>query len=591
MARISTRQLLHFRHATLSLPYKSISRSSSPFCSFPEPDLNPPRHNRSFSLLQSCQSIRELLQIHGHLITSGLFNHHFWANRVLLQASEFGDIVYTILIFRRIKIPNTFCINRVLKAYSLSTVPQEAVFLYFEWLGNGFRPDTYTFLSLFCACASVGCGASGRKCHGQAFKNGVDCVMVLRNSLIHMYGCCGDIELGRKVFDEMSARDLVSWNSIVTAYARIGDLHTAHDLFDEMPERNVVSWNLMIGEYLRGGNPGCAMKLFRIMVKMGIRGNSTTMVNVLGACSRSARLNEGRSVHGFMYRALMKFCIFIDTALIDLYSKCQRVSVARRVFDRMLNRNLVTWNAMVLGHCLQGNPEDGLELFEEMAAKLRERTGETDHDKKYGRDEGKREVFPDQITFIGVLCACARAGLLKDATSYFDEMINVFLVRPNFAHYWCLANVYVAAGLIQQAVEILRNMPGDNEDFSSESAIWINLLTSCRFAGDVSLGEQIANYLINTEPKNESYYRLLLNIYAVAGKWEDVTRVKLLMKEKRLGRTPGCRLIDLKEIVHRLKFGNLLQEGMEESNTVMLKLASEVSLWSNIAAGQSDIGV
>ena len=204
-----------------------------------------------------------------------------------------------------------------------------------------------------------------------------------------------------------------------------------------------------------------------------------------------------------------------------------------------------------------------------MVGELREINEETGNGKKFKQDEGKRKVFPDQITFIGVLCACARAGLLKDAENYFDEMINVFLVRPNFGHYWCLANVYVAVGLIEQAVEILRNMPEDNEDFSSESVVWIDLLTTCRFVGDVSLGEQIAKYLIDMEPKNDSYYRLLLNIYAVAGRWEDVSRIKLLMKEKRLGTMSGCRLVDLKEIVHSLKLGNHLQERMKETNTVI----------------------
>ena len=145
-------------------------------------------------------------------------------------------------------------------------------------------------------------------------------------------------------------------------------------------------------------------------------------------------------------------------------------------------------------------------------------------------------------------------------------MIKVFLLRQIFSHSYCLANVYVAVGLIEQAVEILRNMP---EDFSSESVVWIDLLTTCRFVGDVSLGEQIAKYLIDIEPKNDSYYRLLLNMYAVAGRWEDVSRIKLLMKEKRLGTMPGCRLVDLKEIVHDLKLGNHLQERMKETNTVI----------------------
>jgi pentatricopeptide repeat protein len=78
---------------------------------------------------------------------------------------------------------------------------------------------------------------SGQKCHGQAVKNGADCVLPVQNSLIHMYGCCGDVDLASKVFFEMSKRDLVSWNSTIGGYARLGHLGLAHKLFDVMPER------------------------------------------------------------------------------------------------------------------------------------------------------------------------------------------------------------------------------------------------------------------------------------------------------------------------------------------------------------------
>lgn len=136
-----------------------------------------------------------------------------------------------------------------------------------------------------------------------------------------MYCCCGKVELAKMVFDEMPKGDLVSWNAMVDEYARFGDLNVAHMLFDAMAERNVVSWNAMLGGYRKGAKSGCALKLFRQMVDMGLKGNNTTVVNILTVCGRSARLKEGRSVHGYLIRAFMELNIVLDTDLIDMY--CQ----------------------------------------------------------------------------------------------------------------------------------------------------------------------------------------------------------------------------------------------------------------------------
>ncbi|KAF9601224.1 hypothetical protein IFM89_017409 [Coptis chinensis] len=98
-----------------------------------------------------------------------------------------------------------------------------------------------------------------------------------------------------------------------------------------------------------------------------------------------------------------------------MYSKCRRVDAARRVFDSMLVRNIVSWNAMILGYCIYGCPDDGISLFHEMT-----RIMHCHDDYGGGRKERKRSkaveqlVIPDEITFIGVLCACARGGLLLD---------------------------------------------------------------------------------------------------------------------------------------------------------------------------------
>lgn len=506
--------------------------------------------------------MRQLSQIQAYLIISGLFRKPFVASKVLKVSADYADVNYTILIFRSIDSPDTVCVNAVIKAYSISSVAHQALVFYFETLRNGFMCNSFTFPPLFSCCRKMGCVEYGEKFHGQAIKNGVDNVLDVQNSMVHMYGCCGVVEYAEKVFGEMSKRDLVSWNSIIDAYAKLGHLVLAHRLFDAMPERNAVSWNIMMGGYLKGGNPGCALKLFREMANAGLRGGETTMVSVLTACCRSARLKEGRSIHGVLIRTFLKSSLILDTALIDMYSKCERVDVARVVYDRMTKRNLVCWNAMILGHCIHGNAEDGLKLFEEMVDGIRSEDGEINLDKGIKRIEGQG-LIPDEITFIGVLCACAREGLLAEGRSYYSQMINTFHIKPNFAHYWCMANLFAGVGLVQEAEEILRSMPEEDEDLSWESSFWAGLLSSCRFQGDVFLGERIATYLIESEPQNISYYRLLLNVYAVAGRWEDVARVKEMVKERGIKQMPGCNLADLKEIVHEFKLGEKWQQGME----------------------------
>ncbi|KAJ6682258.1 hypothetical protein OIU74_020491 [Salix koriyanagi] len=456
--------------------------------------------NPRFELLYSTLNPFHLYQIQAQLITCGLFS--LWSPRLLKHFADFGDIDYTIFIFKFIASPGTVVINNVVKAYSLSSEPNKALVFFYEMLKNGFCPNSYTFVSLFGCCAKVGCAKLGKKCHGQALKNGVDRILPVENSLIHCYGCCGDMWLAKKVFDEMSHRDLVSWNSIIDGYATVGELGIAHGLFEVMPERNVVSWNILISGYLKGNNPGCVLMLFRKMMNDGMRGNNSTIVSVLSACGRSARLREGRSVHGFIVKKVLSMNIIHETTLIDMYNRCHKVEMARRVFDKVVL--------------------------------------------------GKRDsVHPDEVTFVGVLCACARAGLLTEGKNFFSQMTCNHGVKPNFAHFWCMANLYARSGLIQEAEDILR-ITQEEEDMPLESSVWANLLNSCRFQGNVALGERIANSLIDMEPWNFSHYRLLLNVYAVGGRWDDVAMVKDLVKTKMKGRTPGCNLVDLKEIVHKL---------------------------------------
>ncbi|CAA0842780.1 Pentatricopeptide repeat-containing protein [Striga hermonthica] len=248
------------------------------------------------------------------------------------------------------------------------------------------------------------------------------------------------------------------------------------------------------------------------MTVVGFVGNGTTLVQVVAARGRSNKLKEGKSVQGHFVKQFSQFNLLISTGLVDMYSKCSRVDVARLIFDKMPTMNTISWNAMILGHCIHGNPDDGLSLYKQMV-----------DTKLVGH---KNEVEPDEVTFIGVLCACARLGMLTEGKFYFSQMIDVFRLKPNFSHYWCMANLMARVGLLHDAMNVLMNIPTDGDDVEREYSLWATLHGSCRFLGDVTSSEKIVTAFIERDPQN-LYYNLLVNIYALAGKWEEVARTNL----------------------------------------------------------------
>nr|CAD1831028.1 unnamed protein product [Ananas comosus var. bracteatus] len=183
-------------------------------------------------------------------------------------------------------------------------------------------------------------------------------------------------------------------------------------------------------------------------------------------------------------------------------------------------------HALLLSSGLLPLDPDGLALFCEMVG-----GGDCCDD---GTEEGnaqkeRKPVFsPDEVTFVGVLCACARAGLLVEGKRYFEQMTELYNLKPMFAHYWCMANLYGALGLLQEAEEVLKSMSEETKALALGG-----LLGLCRFRGEVELGERIALRLIELEPNNGMYYALLCSVYVAAGSWDEAQKVKAMMKEKQ----------------------------------------------------------
>ncbi|CAK7337465.1 unnamed protein product [Dovyalis caffra] len=223
----------------------------------------------------------------------------------------------------------------------------------------------------------------------------------LHNRLLHLFVKSGKTFRARKLFDEMTQRDIFSWNAMLSLYAKSGLVEDLRVMFYNMPSRDSVSYNTVISGFAGNGCASLALGTFLRMQKEGFKPTEYTHVSVLNACTQLLDLRRGKQIHGRIIICNLGGNVFVCNALTDLYAKCGAIDQAGRLFDRMVNKNVVTWNLMISGYLKNGQPEKCINLFCEMQVS---------------------NLKSDQITVSSVLGAYIQGGYIGEARKVFDEI-------------------------------------------------------------------------------------------------------------------------------------------------------------------------
>ncbi|WCJ29687.1 Tetratricopeptide repeat (TPR)-like superfamily protein [Euphorbia peplus] len=477
------------------------------------------------TLSESCGSICQGKQIHGHtlklgfeqdvfvrssLITMYAQNGQLGIARTLFDTSCVRNVVsFTALVtgyctmgflddarklFDEIPVKDVVSWNAMIAGYTRFGRVEDALEVFEEMGRAGIKPNISTMLSVLSACGQSGSVEVGNWVHSWVDEHGLGSNLRLLNGLIDMYGKCGE-------------------------------LIKAKALFESIETKNVVSWNVMIGGYARMSSYKDALGLFRRMLQSNIEPNEVTLLNILPACANLGALGLGKWIHAYIDKNSENLgTVSLWTSLIDMYAKCGDVKAAQQIFDGMNERSLASWNAMIYGFATHGCANMALDLFSRMTS------------------EG---FIPDAITFVGVLAACNHAGLVDVGRECFSRMTQDYNVSPKLEHYGIMVDLLGRAGLFDETEKLMKNM-----EMESDGAIWSSLLGACKVHGRIELAEFAANHLSKLEPENPGVYVLLSNIYAKAGRWEDVARIRTGIKDKGMKKVPGCSSIEVDSIVH-----------------------------------------
>ncbi|KAI7989129.1 Pentatricopeptide repeat-containing protein [Camellia lanceoleosa] len=170
---------------------------------------------------------------------------------------------YASSIFQQIDEPGSFAFNHMIRGHVKDMNLEEALLMYDEMLELGVEPDNFTYPTLLKACANLPALEEGMQIHGHSFKLGFEDDVFVQNSLINMYGKCGEIGLSCAVFEKMEQRTVASWSALIAAHANLGLWCECLEIFGEMSRE------------------GC----WRV--------EESVLVNVLSACTHLGALDLG----------------------------------------------------------------------------------------------------------------------------------------------------------------------------------------------------------------------------------------------------------------------------------------------------------
>ncbi|KAF5198481.1 Pentatricopeptide repeat-containing protein [Thalictrum thalictroides] len=584
------------------------------------------------SVVRACVGLKDVelgKQLHADVLKSELGCELIPQNALVAMYTKFDQIDKAWIVFDKIVYKDLVSWGSVIGGFGQQGYELEALEFFKEMLSLGvYCPNEFIFGSVLSACGGLFQSEYGSEIHGLSIKFGLGKDRYVGCSLCHMYAKCGSLESAKTAFHQIDNPDVVSWNAFIAAiacsgdsnesmslfsqmrhlgfvpdgitisrllssftsfatlyqgmqihsyvikknlgvnvpvmnnfltmYSRCSDFSDAVNIFDEMTSNvNLVSWNAILTACLHHNLPDEACRYLKLMQTSQYRPDQITLTSALNACALLASLERGCQIHDYAIKSGYEAETSISNGLIDMYTKCGSPSDARKHFETMDNPDVVSWSSLIVGYAQFGYGEKALKLFRTM------------------RDMG---IKPNHVTFVGVLSACSHVGLLEEGRHYYETMETEHGVTPTREHCSCVVDMLARAGRLREAENFISQM-----SFDPDIVVWKTLLGACRTCGDVEVGKRAAEKVLELDPSNSSAHVLLCNIYASTGSWDDVARVRKLMRSKGVRKDLAQSWIELRKRVHEFSVEDRLHPQMDEIYSLL------ETLWLQIttAAGGS----
>uniref|UniRef100_A0A0D9W9W0 Pentacotripeptide-repeat region of PRORP domain-containing protein n=1 Tax=Leersia perrieri TaxID=77586 RepID=A0A0D9W9W0_9ORYZ len=363
----------------------------------------------------------------------------------------------------------------------------EALGLFSSMLKDAMLPDHFTLGSALKACGAVGAPVNVELVHTCVIKLGYWGEKVVIGSLINSYAKCRSMSNAKEIYDSISEPDLISSTALINGY--IMDRNHSAD----------------------------AMRLFCKIHCKGLLIDGFLLSSLLCLCANVASARFGTQIHAYMCKKQPMGDVALDNALVDMYAKAGEFSDAKRAFDEMPYRNVISWTSLITACGRNGSGGDVVTLFNRMV------------------EDGVR---PNDVTFLSLLSACGHCGLTSKGMEYFTSMMSKYGIDPRAEHYSSAIDLLARGGQLEDAWKLVQKI-----NFKPNSSMLGAMLGACKLHGNMLLGETAAKNLFNIDPRSSVNYAVLANMYAESSLWEDAQRMRQIINEKSDGKEVGFSVI------------------------------------------------
>ncbi|QHO01179.1 Pentatricopeptide repeat-containing protein [Arachis hypogaea] len=451
------------------------------------------RLKRYSSLLGNCAlrgALNEGKAIHGHQIKTGVDpDSHFWVSLINLYAKcDYSS--YACQALDEMPEQDVVSWTALIQGFVAQGNGRQGVDLFCEMRKKGISPNEFTVATCLKACSMCRDVSFGKQVHAEVIKEGLLSVVFIASALVNLYAKCGEIDLADKVFFCM-------------------------------PEQNEVLWNVLINGHAQVGDGKGAFRLFCEMINSEVEFSEFTLSSVLKGCTNSGQLRDGQLVHCLAIKSGFEIDKFMCSSLVDIYSKCDMVDDALRLFYMITDHDVVSWSAMIACLEKQGHSSEAIKLFY-----LMRHTG----------------IEPNQFTFSSVVSAAAELGDLL-----YGESIHACIFKFGFESDVSVSNaligMYIKNGCVDDGYRVFEAMTGPDlvswntllsgfhdygyaesgsnvfcqmlvEGFRPNMYTFISILRSCSDLLDIKFGKQVhAQILKNSLDGNEYVGKALLDMY------------------------------------------------------------------------------
>ncbi|XP_024543935.1 pentatricopeptide repeat-containing protein At1g11290, chloroplastic-like [Selaginella moellendorffii] len=457
--------------------------------------------------LKSCSAARDLEKgkaVHAAAIQSSDDSNIYVANSLVAMYSKCGSLADAKSVFDRISSRTVASWNALMLGYVENGHGELALELLSRMT---HAPNARSFATAVRACGILA-GSDEEKLerlldlHSRAEKCGLDSDIFVATSLVDAYVKCRRLQSSCKAFQRSLRRDVVLWTALILGCVE----NQEHDL---------------------------ALEVFSSMMAEGCKPNARTYVAAVKACSGLAEKEGGKVLDGRLVKmeALEKGVFlqalaakngfdtdaFLASTLIDMFAKCGSMVDARRIFDGSARgKDVVLWNAFMLGCAENGEEEAALEVFYDMVefcepnqrsfvALFKACSGLAA--REAGRDAGKKLVWLEKAMAFHSRAAqngfsaemfvanslvdlYAKCGSMADARRVFDGMESYDFVAWNTL----LVN-YVEDGQELLALELFSGI----ESRLQSSGVFVTALKACARYAAKEQGKQIDGKVLKLE--------------------------------------------------------------------------------------------